>query len=97
MPDITVDAFRKHRVWLADFLAEHSEFTGVDDFHDDFVDAGAAAFDLLPKTEEPPPPGPAVGSTGWLASAQQAQDAAHRDIRASLEREIRGQRDGWED
>lgn len=38
--------------WLNDFVAEHVAFTGVDDLHDDQVDAGAAAFDEL---ESPAP------------------------------------------
>lgn len=33
--------------WLKEFLAELSQFTGVDDAHDDQIDAGAAAFDAL--------------------------------------------------
>lgn len=38
--------------WLNDFVAEHVAFTGVDDLHDDQVDAGAAAYDEL---ESPAP------------------------------------------
>src|SRR6267142_721276 len=33
--------------WLADFVAEVCNFTGVDDLHDDQVDALAAAYDVL--------------------------------------------------
>jgi predicted phage terminase large subunit-like protein len=33
--------------WLNDFVAEHVAFTGVDDLHDDQVDAAAGAFDEL--------------------------------------------------
>lgn len=33
--------------WVEKFLAEHSDFTGVEDDHDDLVDAAVAAFDLL--------------------------------------------------
>lgn len=33
--------------WVNQFLAEHATFTGVEDAHDDQVDAAAAAFDLL--------------------------------------------------
>lgn len=33
--------------WLSDFLEEHAAFTGINDEHDDIVDAAVAAFDLL--------------------------------------------------
>lgn len=33
--------------WVDKVMAEHSDFTGVDDAHDDIVDAAVAAFDLL--------------------------------------------------
>lgn len=33
--------------WVDKTLAEHSDFTGVDDAHDDIVDAAVAAYDLL--------------------------------------------------
>lgn len=33
--------------WVNQFLAEHATFTGVEDTHDDQVDAAVAAFDLL--------------------------------------------------
>lgn len=33
--------------WTEKVVAEHSDFTGVDDAHDDIVDAAVAAYDLL--------------------------------------------------
>lgn len=33
--------------WLDEFIAEHARFTGLNDAHDDQVDAAAAAFDAL--------------------------------------------------
>lgn len=33
--------------WLNDFVAEHVAFTGIDDLHDDQIDAGDAAYDEL--------------------------------------------------
>ena len=33
--------------WVSDFVTEHAAFTGVNDAHDDTIDAAVAAFDLL--------------------------------------------------
>lgn len=33
--------------WLEKFLGEHADFTGVDDKHDDIVDAAVAAYDIF--------------------------------------------------
>jgi len=33
--------------WVNPFVSEHADFTGVNDAHDDQVDAGVAAYDLL--------------------------------------------------
>jgi predicted phage terminase large subunit-like protein len=36
-----------HGAWLDDFCTELASFTGVNDAHDDMIDALAPAFDLL--------------------------------------------------
>ena len=74
--------------WLKDFLAEHKDFTGVDDFHDDFVDAAAAAFDLLPRMEEP---APAVvpGTPEWFQKQNlEMRKGIERDIRHNTQQEF---------
>jgi phage terminase large subunit-like protein len=48
--------------WVEKFLAEHSDFTGVDDPHDDLIDASVAAYDLL-----------AVGDVGYPSGVPKAQ------------------------
>lgn len=38
--------------WIEKTLSEHSDFTGVDDAHDDIVDAAVAAYDLLAGSDQ---------------------------------------------
>lgn len=42
-----VEASPEPPAWVEGFLSEHADFTGVDDAHDDYVDAGVAAYDIL--------------------------------------------------
>lgn len=46
IPD-SPDSLSTDTPWLNDFLTEHATFTGVNDDHDDQVDAAVAAFDVL--------------------------------------------------
>jgi predicted phage terminase large subunit-like protein len=79
--------------WLDEFIVEVCRFTGVNDDHDDQVDAAAAAFDqLAPYAEsDMPPPAPLqVGSRAW----QEAEAARMRaDFIQRVERKLEEERE----
>ena len=64
--------------WLDEFLAEVLSFTGLNDDHDDQVDAAVAAYDLLePHARDRVVLPPVVGTPEW-----QAADLAEMKARA---------------
>jgi hypothetical protein len=81
--------------WLDDFLSEVCGFTGVNDSHDDQIDAGGAAFDLLaPFREERTPPAVAVGSDEWALAQERAMEAAAEE-RLERAKEAEEWGEGW--
>jgi predicted phage terminase large subunit-like protein len=61
--------------WLDPFVNEIISFTGLNDFHDDQIDALAAAFDSLARASRHSTFSPAAHARSW----RDAQAQAHRD------------------
>lgn len=82
--------------WLDDYLAELCSFTGVNDDHDDQVDASGAAFDILApylgdRTVERPEP----GTPAWIAEQERELEEAAR-ARVNERRRMMDELTGWD-
>lgn len=74
--------------WLDDFLSEVCSFTGVNDDHDDQVDAACACFDVLaPDLDKPAPRIIIPGSDEWhQEESKRMRQWAMREVQAREER-----------
>jgi predicted phage terminase large subunit-like protein len=93
---VLVPADSKRYPWVDAFVSEVVNFTGVEDGHDDQVDALAAVFDMLTVPvgltpfdkygPAPAPPPPARGTPEWhLAEQRRAEEQNEEMLREAIE------------